>query len=109
MDRSVIVAPLRKPPAWLLLPFTASSRPGPRHGSSGLSAGRAPATRNAYLGSWYTRPVAVSALSPLSPVLGGEGPGVRGSGPLARDDRCRLGILTPSPPTPLPRVQGRGE
>ncbi len=35
-------------------------------------------------------------LTPLSPVLGGEGLGVRGR-------------LSPSPPTPLPRVQGRGE
>jgi len=36
--------------------------------------------------------------SPLSPVFGREGSGVRG-----------LGGSTPSPPTPLPRVPGRGE
>ncbi len=48
-----------------------------------------------------------ASLPPLSPVLGGEGLGVRGSRQVAGE---RLGG-SPSPltPTPLPRVQGRGE
>ena len=51
---------------------------------------------------------------PLSPVLGGEGLGVRGSDAVGADipvsPAGRLKACpTPSPPTPLPRVQGRGE
>jgi hypothetical protein len=42
----------------------------------------------------------VCPISPSPPVLRGRGAGVRGC------DFC--GFLAPSPPTPLPRVQGRG-
>src|SRR4051812_21045633 len=39
-------------------------------------------------------------LPPLAPVLGGEGPGVRG---------LWFRYRAPSPPTPRPRTRGRGE
>ncbi len=57
-------------------------------------------------------------LTPLSPVLGGEGLGVRessepvyldGNGSTQRDNPVSLPVgVAPSPPTPLPRVRGRG-
>src|SRR5260370_6079005 len=46
--------------------------------------------------------------SPLSPVLGGEGSGVRGAGSV-QERRVFARDAIPLTPAPLPRVQGRGE
>jgi hypothetical protein len=49
-----------------------------------------------------------ASLSPLSPVLGGEGTGVRGQQGSADNSPPSHEGFTPSPPVPLPRVRGRG-
>src|SRR5437879_5578546 len=44
-----------------------------------------------------------------SPLYSGERVGVRGRGRRAKTPCTHVGCCPPSPPTPLPRVQGRGE